>query len=121
MSSRLNLLLLVALVASAVYLVQTSYRSRQLFVQLERERAQARQLELDAEKLTLVRRELAANGRVRQEAVTRLGMRSASAGVMIEVQDPLEGQAASAPSASMGTATATATATASAPALGVRP
>lgn len=98
MSSRLNLLLLIALVASAVYLVQTSYRSRQLFVQLERERAQARQLELDAEKLTLVRRELAANGRVRQEAVTRLGMRSAAAGVIVEVADPLEGLAASAPS-----------------------
>jgi cell division protein FtsL len=113
MSSRLNLLLLIALVASAVYLVQTSYRSRQLFVQLERERAQARQLELDAEKLTLVRRELAANGRVRQEAVTRLGMRSASAGVMVEVQDPLEGVAAS--------ASAAVTTTASAPATGVRP
>ncbi len=89
MSSRLNLLLLIALVVSAVYLVQTSYRSRQLFVQLERERAQARQLDLDAERLTLVRRELAANGRVRQEAVMRLGMRSASAGVMVEVDDPL--------------------------------
>jgi len=89
MTARLNLLLLIALVVSAVYLVQTSYHSRQLFVQLEHERAVARQLELDAERLTLARRELAANGRVRQEAVTRLGMRSASAGVMVEVDDPL--------------------------------
>jgi cell division protein FtsL len=84
-------------------------------VQLERERAQARQLELDAEKLTLVRRELAANGRVRQEAVTRLGMRSAGAGVMVEVQDPLEGLGAASPAAS------TSTATASAPISGARP
>jgi cell division protein FtsL len=89
MNSRLNFLLLIGLVVSAVYLVETSYHSRQLFVQLERERAQARQLELDAERLTLARRELAANGRVRQEAVTRLGMRSGSAGVMVEVDDPL--------------------------------
>ncbi len=89
MTSRLNFLLLIALVVSAVYLVETSYHSRQLFVRLERERAQARQLELDAERLTLARRELAANGRVRQEAVTRLGMRSGSAGVMVEVEDPL--------------------------------
>jgi cell division protein FtsL len=89
MNSRLNLVLLIGLVISAVYLVETSYHSRQLFVQLERERAQARQLELDAERLTLARRELAANGRVRQEAVTRLGMRSGTAGVMVEVDDPL--------------------------------
>ncbi|MDP4299728.1 cell division protein FtsL [Leptothrix discophora] len=96
MTARLNLLLLVALVVSAVYLVRTSYHSRQLFVQLERERSQARQLELDAERLTLARRELAANGRVRQEAVTRLGMRSAGAGVMVEVDDPLLAHAATA-------------------------
>ena len=42
--TRLNLLLLVVLVASSVYLVRVSYDSRRLFAQLDRAQGEARQL-----------------------------------------------------------------------------
>ncbi|HMY99373.1 MAG TPA: cell division protein FtsL, partial [Burkholderiaceae bacterium] len=54
--TRLNLLLLLALVISAVYLVQTSYESRRLYAALERERNAAHLLDVEAEALDVARR-----------------------------------------------------------------
>ena len=48
---RLNLMLLVAVLASAFYLVHTQYESRRLFIELERAHATARQLETDQQRL----------------------------------------------------------------------
>ena len=42
--TRLNLVLLVAVLSSALYLVHMQYESRRLFVELERAHAAARQL-----------------------------------------------------------------------------
>lgn len=95
---RLNILLLVALLVSAVYLVQTSYHSRQLFVALERERNMARQLETEAERLTVERRAQATSLRVERVAREQLQMRVATPAVTQYVTDPL---IASAPAAAL--------------------
>ena len=86
---RLNVLLLVALLVSAVYLVQTAYHSRQLFVALERERNAARQLEIEAERLTVERRAQATSLRVERVAREQLHMRVATPAVTQYVADPL--------------------------------
>jgi cell division protein FtsL len=79
--TRLNLLLLLALVLSAAYLVRTSYEGRRLFVALERERALAQDLAADTERLQLDRRAQATHLRVERVARERLSMRSATAAV----------------------------------------
>ncbi|MEY4750572.1 MAG: hypothetical protein RIQ60_2786 [Pseudomonadota bacterium] len=85
--NRFNLLLLVALLVSALYLVHTSYESRRLFAALERERSQAQKLEQEAERLQLERRDLAKHLRVEKDASERLGMRPAAAGITQFVRD----------------------------------
>lgn len=79
--SRLNVLLLLALLVSALFLVHTSYESRQLFVSLERERARARELAIENESLQVDRRDQGTHGRVERVARERLRMRNATAAV----------------------------------------
>ncbi|MEY2655664.1 MAG: hypothetical protein RLZZ524_2692 [Pseudomonadota bacterium] len=98
--TRLNIVLLLALLVSAVYLVQTSYQSRQLFVALERARGQARQLEFEAEGLAVERRAQATSLRVERVAREQLNMRVASPTVTQYVADPYAGAVPAAPPAS---------------------
>lgn len=100
--TRLNLLLLLALVFSAVYLVQTSYESRRLYAALERERNAAHQLDVEAEALDVARRAHATSLRVERVAREQLGMRAANPTVTEYVADP------SAPAAGVANANATA-------------
>ena len=86
--TRLNLLLLLALVVSAVYLVQTSYESRRLSAALERERNLAQQLAVEAEGLDVARRAQATSLRVEREAREQLRMRGATPAVTEYVQLP---------------------------------
>jgi cell division protein FtsL len=79
--TRLNILLLIALLVSAVYLVQTSYQTRQLFIALDRERSSARQLDAESERLTVDRREQATSLRVERVAREQLQMRVATPAV----------------------------------------
>lgn len=79
--ARLNIILLLALVASALYLVQTSYESRRLFVELERERTAAQRLAQESERLQIERRAQATHLRVEQVARERLQMRSSNPAV----------------------------------------
>ncbi|MDQ5898200.1 MAG: cell division protein FtsL [Pseudomonadota bacterium] len=79
--TRLNIVLLLAVVASALYLVHVSYESRRQFVQLERERNEARRLEQEAEKLRLQLRTEATHVRVDLVARERLGMNVATPAV----------------------------------------
>jgi cell division protein FtsL len=85
--NRLNLLLLVTLLVSALYLVHTSYESRRLFAELERQRSQAQKLDQEAERLQLERRDQAKHLRVEKDASERLGMRPAAAGITQFVRD----------------------------------
>jgi cell division protein FtsL len=91
--NRLNLLLLVALVMSCLYLVHTSYESRRLFAELERQRSQAQKLDQEAERLQVERRDQAKHLRVEKEASERLGMRPAGAGVTQFVRENAAGAA----------------------------
>ncbi|BDI04223.1 cell division protein FtsL [Sphaerotilus microaerophilus] len=92
--TRLNLLLLVVLVCSAIYLVQTSYESRRLYAALERERNAAHQLDVEAEGLDVARRAYATSLRVERVAREELRMRAATPAVTEYVTDPARTAAA---------------------------
>lgn len=79
--TRLNVLLLVALVISSVYLVRVSYDSRRLFAQLDRAQSEARQLEIEHERLVAEKQSQATPLRVEKVARERLAMRSATPAV----------------------------------------
>jgi cell division protein FtsL len=79
--TRLNILLLLAVIASALYLVQVSYETRRQFIALERERNQSQRLDQDAEKLRVLLRTQATHLRVEQMARERLQMTVATPAV----------------------------------------
>ncbi|MDP9966348.1 cell division protein FtsL [Variovorax paradoxus] len=74
--ARLNLLLLLAVVASALYLVHTQYLSRQLYTELDRTQQEARRLELDHDRLQVEKRAQATPLRVEKLAKEQLQMRT---------------------------------------------
>jgi cell division protein FtsL len=76
--TRLNLVLLLAVIATALYLVRVQYASRQLVGQLERARSEARRLEDDYEQLQAAKRQQAASLRVEKLAKDKLNMRLAT-------------------------------------------
>ena len=76
--TRLNLVLLLAVLFSALYLVHTQYESRRLFVELEKTAALSRQLEADKEWLQVDKRAQATPLRVEQISRERLQMRTAT-------------------------------------------
>ena len=76
--TRLNLVLLVALIASALYLVRTQYESRRLFAELDKAASEARKLEIEHERLQVEKRAQATPLRVEKLAKEQLQMRSAS-------------------------------------------
>jgi len=76
--TRLNLVLLLTLLFSALYLVHTQYESRRLYVELEKTATRSRQLETDKERLQVDKRAQATSLRVEQIARERLQMRIAT-------------------------------------------
>ena len=78
MMLRLNLTLLVSLLASALYLVQVQYESRRLYAETERAHNEARRLEIDNERLQVEKRAQATPGRVEKLAREQLHMRQAT-------------------------------------------
>ena len=76
--TRLNLVLLIAVLASALYLVRTQYESRRLFTEIDRAAADARKLEIENERLQVERRAQATPLRVEKVAKEQLQMRSAT-------------------------------------------
>jgi cell division protein FtsL len=75
---RLNVVLLLAVLASALYLVNLQYESRRLFTDLDRANSEAHKLELELEQLQLERRAQATPLRVEKLARDKLQMRTAS-------------------------------------------
>jgi cell division protein FtsL len=75
---RLNLMLLVAVLASALYLVQVQYESRRLTAEIELAQNEARKLEVEHEQLKVERRAEATPARVEKLAKEQLHMRAAS-------------------------------------------
>jgi cell division protein FtsL len=85
---RLNLVLLIAVVLSAMYLVQVQYQSRRLFVEVEKAQGLARKLEIDRERLELDKRSQATSLRVERIAKDKLQMRTATPAVTQYVKLP---------------------------------
>ena len=79
--TRLNLVLLIAVLASALYLVRTQYESRRLYVELEKATAQSRKLEAENERLQVEKRAQATPLRVEKLAKDNLQMRTATPAV----------------------------------------
>jgi cell division protein FtsL len=91
--SRLNLFLLLAVIASSVYLVRVSYETRRLFAELDRAQGEERQLDSELERLKAERQAQATPLRVEKAARDKLAMRSATPAV---TQYVVYGRAASA-------------------------
>jgi cell division protein FtsL len=86
--TRINLLLLLALLLSSVYLVRVSYESRRLFAELDRAQSEERTLDNDGERLKTELRSQATPLRVERTARDRLAMRTATPAVTQYVELP---------------------------------
>ena len=76
--TRLNLVLLVAVIASALFLVRTQYQSRRLYAELDRAEGDARKLLIERERLEFEKRAQATPLRVEKLAKEQLSMRTAT-------------------------------------------
>ena len=74
--NRLNLVLLVAVVVSALYLVHVQFESRQLFVELDKAGSEARRLATENDRLQVEKRAQATPLRVEKLARDQLQMRT---------------------------------------------
>ncbi len=72
---RVNLVLLAAVVISALYLVGVQYESRRLFTELDKARTDARRLDTEFGRLQVAKRAQATSARVEQLAREKLHMR----------------------------------------------
>ncbi len=97
--SKLNLLLLAALLASSLLLVKSAYESRLLFAAIDHARAERGQLDAEFKRLDAERQAQGTSLRVERTARDRLHMRNATPGITTYVFDP----AASAASAAEAT------------------
>ena len=97
---RLNLVLLVGVLLSALYLVNVQYESRRLYSELDRAQQQAHQLQAENERLQVEKRAQATSARVEGLAKSKLQMRAATPAVTTYVgyANGAVAQAASGPS-----------------------
>ncbi len=79
MSGKVNVVLLALLIGCALSLVKAQYEARHLFIEVERSKAEARQLDIDYAQLQLDQSTLGKNSRIEQIARTDLGMQPVSA------------------------------------------
>ena len=84
----LNVLLAAALMGSSLLLVRTAYETRRLFSALERAQTEARQLEVDHQRLEADRLAQSTPLRVEQVARQKLQMRTANPAVTHWLDDP---------------------------------
>jgi cell division protein FtsL len=98
--TRLNLVLLIVVLASALYLVHTQYESRRLFAELDKAISDARKLDIEHEQLQVEKRGQATPSRVEKLAREQLQMRTASPAITQYVT--LSGTAPAAASAEAG-------------------
>jgi cell division protein FtsL len=78
---RVNLVLLLAVVISAVYLVSVQYDSRRLFAEFDKARSEAKRLESEFDRLQVEKRAQATPSRVERLAREKLQMRQATPGI----------------------------------------
>ena len=82
---RLNLVLVLAVLVSAVYLVSVQYDSRRLFAELDKARSDAHRLNVEYERLQVQKRAQATSARVERLAKEKLQMRQATPGITMYV------------------------------------
>ena len=93
--TRVSLLLLVATVVSALWLVHSQYESRRIFMDMESARKEAKRIEVDHDRMKIERRAQATPLRVEQIARQQLNMRTASPAITqyVNAQDAAAGNA----------------------------
>ena len=74
--TRINIFLILAVMATALYVVRTQYEFRRLYVELEKAAAQMRKLDMDNDRLQVEKRAQATPLRVEKLAKERLQMRT---------------------------------------------
>ena len=84
---RLNLVLLLAVMASAIFLVHSQYESRRLFTELDRSINESRRLATENQRLEVEKRAQATPQRVEVLAREQLKMHSATPAITQYVQD----------------------------------
>jgi cell division protein FtsL len=83
---RLNFLLLVFAVACALATVAANHRGRKLFIELEREQARMRQLEVEWGQLQLEQSTWAGHPRIEKIAREMLAMHPPAAGQIVAIE-----------------------------------
>jgi cell division protein FtsL len=101
--TRVNLVLLAVLVACALSLVTSRHDARRLYVELERERAHARQFEVEYGQLSLEQSTWAMPARVEKIARESLHMQLPAASRVQVVESPDASAAAQRPTQVAGT------------------
>ncbi|MGB4360166.1 MAG: cell division protein FtsL [Rhodoferax sp.] len=79
--TRLNLVLLLGVLLSALYLVNVQYESRRVYSELDRAKSQALKLATENERLQVEKRAQATSARVESLARSKLQMRAATPAV----------------------------------------
>jgi cell division protein FtsL len=93
--TRLNLILVIAIILSAMFLVHSHYEARRSFMALEAASKEATRLEVEYERLQVERRSQASPLRIEQIAKQELQMRLVTPGITQYVKQPSEAPAAS--------------------------
>ena len=89
---RLNFLLLVAVMLSAMFLVKTQYESRRLYSELHRANNEARNLQTEYKRLQVELRAQSAPARIESLAIAQ-GLQGASPAITHYVRDTQQGVA----------------------------
>ncbi len=79
--TRVSVALLLASLASAMYLVGVQYESRRVFTELDKARSEARHLKTEFDRLQVEKRSQATPARVERLAREKLQMRQVSPGI----------------------------------------
>ena len=85
---RINFVLLLALVATALYLVHIQYESRRLYVEMEKALAHSRTLATDEQRLQVEKRAQATALRVEKLAIDQLQMRTVTPAITHYITSP---------------------------------
>ncbi len=99
---RLNIVLLLAVLASAFWLVNVQYQSRRLVTELHRAEGEARRIEIERERLVVEKRAQASPSRVERIAREQLQMRMPTPAITQYVRQgaaPAQGPVPAPPSA----------------------
>ena len=88
--TRLNALLLIAVLCSAFYLVRTQYDSRRLYTEYDHARSESRRLDLERERLEVERRSQGTSLRVEKVAKEQLHMKNVTPAITQYVLEPAQ-------------------------------